>query len=125
MRDALADSPVVAVKSLRIAVGAEPRCGVVLVSECDQPKKGRNRMSEPRSKVKSHDIPKLLVNAANLGGGYQHRARWTHMPYPLILGAFDLIRVIPDPLDHTRIGPRPPQRVEPLTDLGHHLMVQP
>ena len=29
MRDALADSPVVAVKSLRIAVGAEPRGGVV------------------------------------------------------------------------------------------------
>lgn len=61
MRDALADSPVVAVKSLRIAVGAEPRGGVVLVNECDQPKKGRNRMSEPKSKVKSHDIPKLLV----------------------------------------------------------------
>ena len=38
MRDALADSPVVAVKFLRIAVGAEPRGGVVLADECDQPK---------------------------------------------------------------------------------------
>jgi uncharacterized protein involved in exopolysaccharide biosynthesis len=36
-RDAPADSPVVAVKSLRIAVGAEPRGGVVLADECDQP----------------------------------------------------------------------------------------
>jgi hypothetical protein len=36
-RGALADSPVVAVKSLRIAVGAEPRGGVVLADECDQP----------------------------------------------------------------------------------------
>jgi hypothetical protein len=36
--DALADSPVVAVKPLRIAVGAEPRGGVVLADECDQPK---------------------------------------------------------------------------------------
>ena len=35
--DAPADSPVVAVKSLRIAVGAEPRGGVVLADECDQP----------------------------------------------------------------------------------------
>jgi hypothetical protein len=34
---ALADSPVVAVKSLRIAVGVEPRGGVVLADECDQP----------------------------------------------------------------------------------------
>ena len=59
MRDALADSPVVAVKFLRIAVGAEPRGGAVLVSECDQPE-GRNRMSEPKSEVKSHDIPKSL-----------------------------------------------------------------
>ena len=32
MRGMLADSPVVAVKSLRIAVGAEPRGGVVLVN---------------------------------------------------------------------------------------------
>ena len=39
MRDTLADSPVVAVKSLRIAVGVEPRGGVVLVSECDQPRR--------------------------------------------------------------------------------------
>jgi hypothetical protein len=39
MRDTLADSPVVAVKSLRIAVGAERRGGVVLVSECDQPRR--------------------------------------------------------------------------------------
>ena len=31
MRGALADSPVVAVKSLRIAVGVEPRGGAVLV----------------------------------------------------------------------------------------------
>lgn len=60
MRVTLADSPVVAVKSLRIAVGVEPRGGVVLVSECDQPE-GRNRMSEPKSQVKSHDIPKRLV----------------------------------------------------------------
>lgn len=37
MRDTLADSPVVAVKFLRIAVGVEPRGGAVLVSECDQP----------------------------------------------------------------------------------------
>ena len=34
---ALADSPVVAGKSLRIAVGAEPRGEVVQVNECDQP----------------------------------------------------------------------------------------
>ena len=60
MRVTLADSPVVAVKSLRIAVGVEPRGGVVLVSECDQPE-GRNRMSEPKSQVKSHDIPKRMV----------------------------------------------------------------
>jgi hypothetical protein len=40
MRDTLADSPVVAVKSLRIAVGVEPRGGAVLVSECDQTEKG-------------------------------------------------------------------------------------
>src|SRR5436305_13754236 len=60
MRGALADSPVVAVKSLRIAVGAERRGGVVLVSECDQPD-GRNRMSEPRLQGKSHDIPKRLI----------------------------------------------------------------
>jgi hypothetical protein len=39
MRDALADSPVVAVKPLRIAVGVEPRGGVVLVNECDQPRR--------------------------------------------------------------------------------------
>jgi hypothetical protein len=39
MRDALADSPVVAVKLLRIAVGVEPRGGAVLVSECDQPRR--------------------------------------------------------------------------------------
>jgi hypothetical protein len=38
MRDALADSPVVAVKPLRVAVGAEPRGEVVLADECDQPK---------------------------------------------------------------------------------------
>jgi hypothetical protein len=37
MRGALADSPVVAVKPLRIAVEVEPRGGVVLVNECDQP----------------------------------------------------------------------------------------
>ena len=37
MRDTLADSPVVAVKFPRIAGGAEPRGGAVLVSECDQP----------------------------------------------------------------------------------------
>jgi hypothetical protein len=37
MRDTLADSPVVAVKPLRIAVGVEPRGGVVLASDCDQP----------------------------------------------------------------------------------------
>jgi RNA-directed DNA polymerase len=30
------------------------------VSECDQPE-GRNRMSEPKSQVKSHDIPKRMV----------------------------------------------------------------
>ena len=36
-RDAPADSPVVAVKSLRIAVGVEPRGGVVLADACDQP----------------------------------------------------------------------------------------
>ena len=60
MRGMLADSPVVAVKSLRIAVGAEPRGGVVLVIECDQPE-GRNRMSEPESQGKSYDIPKHLV----------------------------------------------------------------
>jgi hypothetical protein len=36
-RGALADSPVVAVKSLRIAVGVEPRGGVILADECDQP----------------------------------------------------------------------------------------
>lgn len=60
MRGALADSPVVAMKSLRIAVGAERRGGVVLVSECDQPD-GRNLMSEPRLQGKSHDIPKRLV----------------------------------------------------------------
>src|SRR5258708_373565 len=59
-RGALADSPVVAVKSLRIAVGVEPRGGVVLVSECDQPE-GRNRMSEPKSQGKSYDIPKRMV----------------------------------------------------------------
>jgi hypothetical protein len=59
-RGALADSPVVAVKFLRIAVGAEPRGGVVLVSECDQPE-GMNCMSEPESQGKSYDIPKLLV----------------------------------------------------------------
>lgn len=47
------------------------------------------------------------------------------MPYPLILAAFDPVRVVPDPLDHTRIGPGPPRRVEPLTDLGHHLVAQP
>ena len=39
IRDTLADSPVVAGKSLRIAVGAEPRGGAVLVSECDQPRR--------------------------------------------------------------------------------------
>jgi hypothetical protein len=39
MRGTLADSPVVAVKSLRIAVGVEPRGGVVLVSECGQPRR--------------------------------------------------------------------------------------
>jgi len=33
----LADSPVVAVKPLRVAVEAEPRGGVVLAEECDQP----------------------------------------------------------------------------------------
>jgi hypothetical protein len=44
MRVTLADSPVVAVKSLRIAVGAEPRGGAVLVSECDQP--GREESHE-------------------------------------------------------------------------------
>jgi hypothetical protein len=38
-RDTLADSPVVATKSLRIAVGVEPRGGAVLVSECDQPRR--------------------------------------------------------------------------------------
>ena len=37
LRGALADSPVVAVKSLRIAVGVEPRGGVILADECDQP----------------------------------------------------------------------------------------
>jgi hypothetical protein len=37
LRGALADPPVVAVKSLRIAVGTEPRGGVVLAGECDQP----------------------------------------------------------------------------------------
>lgn len=60
MRGALADSPVVAVKSLRIAVGVEPRGGVVLVNECDQPE-GRSRMSEPKLQGKSYDIPKWLV----------------------------------------------------------------
>ena len=44
MRDALADLPVVAVKFLRIAVGAEPMGGAVLVSECDQP--GREESHE-------------------------------------------------------------------------------
>ena len=34
---ALADSPVVAGKPLRVAVGVEPRGGVVLADECDQP----------------------------------------------------------------------------------------
>jgi len=48
------------VKSLRIAVGAEPGGGVVLVIECDQPE-GRNRMSEPESQGKSYGIPKRLV----------------------------------------------------------------
>jgi hypothetical protein len=38
MRGAPADSPVVAVKLLRIAVGVERRGGVVLVSGCVQPK---------------------------------------------------------------------------------------
>jgi hypothetical protein len=37
LRGALADSSVVAVKSLRIAVGVEPRGGVILADECDQP----------------------------------------------------------------------------------------
>ncbi len=36
---ALADSPVVAGKPLRIAVGVEPRGGVVLADECDQPER--------------------------------------------------------------------------------------
>lgn len=57
---ALADSPVVAVKSLRIAVGVEPRGGVVLANECDQPR-GRSRMTEPMLQGKSHVIPKQLV----------------------------------------------------------------
>src|ERR1700757_952185 len=34
----LADSPVVAGKPLRVAVEVEPRGGVVLADECDQPK---------------------------------------------------------------------------------------
>ena len=39
MRDMLADSPVVAVKSLRIAVGVEPRGGAVLANACGQPRR--------------------------------------------------------------------------------------
>jgi RNA-directed DNA polymerase len=60
VRGALADSPVVAGKPLRIAVGVEPRGGVVLADECDQPE-GRNRMSEPMLQGKSHHSPKRLV----------------------------------------------------------------
>src|SRR4029077_18106237 len=62
-RDAPADSPVVAVKSLRIAVGAEPRGGDVLADEGDQPG-GRNRKSGTKLQGKSHDIPKKLVWSA-------------------------------------------------------------
>jgi hypothetical protein len=60
LRGALADSLVVAVKSLRIAVGVEPRGGAVLANECDQPK-GRSRMTEPMLQGRSHVIPKQLV----------------------------------------------------------------
>src|SRR2546430_2554021 len=60
MRGAPADPPVVAVKPLRIAVGVEPRGGVVQVSGCDQPE-GRNRMHEPKLQGRSQIIPKQLV----------------------------------------------------------------
>ena len=60
MRGALADSLVVAVKLLRVAVGVEPRGGVVRVSGCGQPE-GRNRMHEPRLQGKSQNIPKQQV----------------------------------------------------------------
>ena len=60
MRGMLADSLVVAEKSLRIAVGVEPRGGAVLANECDQPK-GRSHMTELMLQGKSHDIPKRLV----------------------------------------------------------------
>ena len=60
MRGALADSLVVAVKLLRVAVGVEPRGGVVRVSGCGQPE-GRNRMHEPRLQGRSQNIPKQQV----------------------------------------------------------------
>lgn len=48
MRDTLADPPVVAVKSLRIAVGVEPRGGVVEAGTCGQPEREE---SHGRAKV--------------------------------------------------------------------------
>ena len=63
MRDTLADSPVVAVKFPRIAVGAEPRGGVVLVSECGQP---RREESHERAEVSSQVVRHL--QASGVGG---------------------------------------------------------